>query len=180
MKYLIIFVTTWMVSSAVWATTQELKVRSVESQFGNRSQSMEKTSGITEQNKGVIAGKPLVTEHAAKQAAPSIVKKRADTLQENPDFWNTAMPTDCQVLKALDKLTFDTEADAIIEGYFKAVKRGGSPKELASVSEHLTFLKNALMQKKSACSGPATIKHLGKQVEALEKITNNLAGYHNH
>ena len=87
MKYLMIFVTTWMVSSAVWATTEELKVRSVESQFGNRSQSMEKTSGITEQYKGVVAGKPQVTEHSAKQAAPSIVKKRADTLQENPDFW---------------------------------------------------------------------------------------------
>ena len=87
MKYLMIFTATWMMCSAAWANTEELKVRSVESQFGNRSQSIEKTSGSAEQSKGDLAGKALAAEHSAKQAAPSIVKKRADTLQDNPDFW---------------------------------------------------------------------------------------------
>ena len=87
MKYLMICAAAWMTTLGAFAETQELKVRSTERQFGQQSEAIEKSSTGAESSKGDIASKSLSSTHQQKQAAPSIVKKRSQTAEENPDFW---------------------------------------------------------------------------------------------
>lgn len=90
-----------------------------------------------------------------------------------PDFWNTAVPSDCVVLQALATLGFDTRADRIVEGYLDARRRGGSPRELHSVREHLEFIR-AMLAAKAAQSGRQTRAYLDQQVGAIDGIVERL------
>ena len=87
MKKLMLFAVSWLTTASAFATDNQLKVSSVEEQFGKRSEVILKSSQNGVEGKGTIAGKALADGHGAKQSAPSIVKKRAQTHEDNPDFW---------------------------------------------------------------------------------------------
>ena len=106
-------------------------------------------------------------------ACDDLVRLAADGEARSPDFWNTAVPTDCLVLKALAGLAFDRHADAIVAGYLVAAQRGGSPRELCSVNEHLRFLRDMLAAK-ADLAGRATRALLGDQVAAVDHVVERL------
>lgn len=61
--------------------------------------------------------------------------------QEDPDFWSGAGEADAElVLALLDGRVDAAQSDAISAGYRRALMRGASPRERASLIEHLEFL----------------------------------------
>ena len=63
--------------------------------------------------------------------------------QKNPNFWNTATPIDCLLLRHLTTGDLAEYSAEIIEEYAKA-NNVGSPREFSSVLDHLKFLNNVL------------------------------------
>ena len=113
------------------------------------------------------------TRNSLDQHCAVLIELAAEGEARSPDFWNTAVRTDCAVLKALAGLQFQERADDIVKGYVDAVTRGGSPRELLSVIEHLAFLRDMLAAKAGE-SGRATRSLLDDQVLAIGGIAQRL------
>ena len=61
--------------------------------------------------------------------------------ESEPNFWDSVAEADCEVVKLLlQGRTRGKEAEHIVELYRTAFRRGASPREIASVHEHLDFL----------------------------------------
>jgi tetratricopeptide (TPR) repeat protein/pimeloyl-ACP methyl ester carboxylesterase len=64
----------------------------------------------------------------------------AEREQTNPDFWNTAVKPDCDLVRAMARQTLKEQQETIVEGYRRAKQRGASQRQFRSVLEHLEFL----------------------------------------
>ncbi|HSB80347.1 MAG TPA: CHAT domain-containing protein [Candidatus Methylomirabilis sp.] len=85
----------------------------------------------------------------------------------DPDFWNSVVKPECDLVRALARKTLDREKDTIVDGYRRAKSRGASPREFRSVLEHLEFLVHV-----ATGAGPGDIQ---AQAEALRAITDQLS-----
>lgn len=94
--------------------------------------------------------------------------------RETPNFWNTAVMTDCLVLVATVHLGFAERADEIVAGYEKVRRRGGSPREVRSVIEHLDYLATMFRYLQDYKSARTVKAQLATQVDALEGIAQRL------
>jgi hypothetical protein len=60
--------------------------------------------------------------------------------RQEPNFWNSVVKPECELVQALASATLDGQKQAIIDAYRRARVRGASPREFRSVTEHLEFL----------------------------------------
>ena len=88
---------------------------------------------------------------------------------QNPDFWNTVVKPDCDLLLGLATQTLDQDKQRIVDGYLRAKRRGASPREFRSVLEHLEFLADVTSGSKS--------KKAKAQLEALRDIKRQLQAH---
>ena len=82
-----------------------------------------------------------------------------------PSFWNSVIEPDGMLVQFMAASKHaGHEAEAIAQAYRKAKNQGGSPREVASIVEHLNFV--AVMARKS--KKPA----LAKTMERIVKFLN--------
>jgi hypothetical protein len=91
----------------------------------------------------------------------------AEREKADPDFWNSVVKPECDLVRALARKTLDQEKQAIVDGYRRAKARGASPREFRSVLEHLEFLAHV-----ATAAGPGVIQ---TQAEALRAIVDQLS-----
>ena len=108
------------------------------------------------------------------QTCDAIRARAAEREQLAPDFWNTAVVTDCVVLAATAHLAFDVRADEIVAGYTSVRQRGGSPREMRSVVEHLDFLARMFARLHDEKSNRKLRTQLAAQTDALHGIIQRL------
>jgi len=66
----------------------------------------------------------------------------AEKEKKDPDFWTGIIKPDCDLLRALARQTLPQRRQVILDGYRRAIKRGASKRQLASVREHLNFVRD--------------------------------------
>jgi len=102
-------------------------------------------------------------KHWCRQAEARAEEKES----QEPDFWNTVVKPDCDVLRALAGQTLDRDQQAIVEGYMRAKKRGASPREFCSALEHLEFLAEIVFEKGGS-------EEIRKHVDTLRELRDKL------
>ncbi len=60
--------------------------------------------------------------------------------RQGPNFWNSVVKPECDLVQALADKTIEEKKQAIVEAYWNAWVRGASAREFSSVTEHLEFL----------------------------------------
>jgi hypothetical protein len=69
--------------------------------------------------------------------AEALAARRDD---DNPSFWDAAIPAHFAVLRHLHAQDLDTQVEAIAAGYERAIRRGVTRREVGSERDHLEFL----------------------------------------
>ena len=95
----------------------------------------------------------------------------AELEQANPDFWNSVVKPDCDLVRALARGDLKERQQAIIDGYLRAKQRGASQRQFRSVVEHLDFLSEitgAAPRDKAAQLQAKALKAIKEQLSAME------------
>ncbi len=88
--------------------------------------------------------------------------------RQNPNFWNSVVKPECDLVQALAGSSLDEQKQAIVNAYRHARARGASPREFRSVLDHLDFLADM------AADGSKR-KEVKQQASALREIVEQLA-----
>ena len=88
--------------------------------------------------------------------------------RQNPNFWNSVVKPECDLVQALAGNTLDEKKQAVVDAYRHAKARGASPREFRSVIDHLEFLADM------AADGSKR-KDVKQQAAALREIVEKLA-----
>ena len=89
---------------------------------------------------------------------------------QDPNFWNSVVQPQCDLIRALAGHTLDAHKAAIITGYRRAKRRGASRREFQSVLDHLAFLAEMM-------AGAGRTKAIQRQAEILREISDRLTGF---
>lgn len=85
-----------------------------------------------------------------------------------PNFWNSIVKPECDLVQALADATLDKQKQAIVDAYLHAKARGASPREFRSVIDHLEFLADMAAE-------VGNRKSIQQQAAALREIVEQLA-----
>lgn len=87
---------------------------------------------------------------------------------QNPDFWNSVVKPDCDIVIALARGSLKDDKKEILQGYIRAQQRGASQVQFGSVLEHIEFLMDV------ASEAPRATKKLAAEARVLQEIVDQL------
>lgn len=95
--------------------------------------------------------------------------------EKSADFWQLAARAETELIQGIASGKLDSAIGSVAEGYLRAWRRGGTPRKLRSVLEHMDWLIDTLSKSRERVASGGAAAATGVQLaEALSQIRGRL------